>query len=349
MIFFKKAVPSLLQLLVLMGAVVFFSYFFSISVSPSRDAQAGTGDTVSGYGWSDNIGWISFNCTNDGSCGSSNYGVTIDPVSGNFSGYAWSENLGWFSFQPADVSGCPTSPCTPNVSQATGAVTGWFRGLANGGGWDGWVHLDGVSASGTSFSGYAWGSDVVGWVDMSGVSNSASMTCSPNEGQVCNSPPNSCGSTNQGTVQCDGSCSAQFPPPDPPDLGNQCLSEANSCGLRDLGTIQCSGSCSAAVPPVSACTPTCASLTASPEVTGMGGSSTLSWNSTCGTPISCVIYNETTGQIVATSTASSGSVQVGPITAVTTYGLTCEHPSGTAYDDALVSPSNVHEGEFEEF
>src|SRR3989344_1623737 len=49
------------------------------------------------------IGWISFNCTDRGNCASSNYGVRV-ASDGSISGYAWSENLGWLSFRDGDGS-----------------------------------------------------------------------------------------------------------------------------------------------------------------------------------------------------------------------------------------------------
>ena len=53
---------------------------------------------LSGWAWSEKFGWISFNCSNDDSCTSSNYKVTINSSTNEFEGYAWSENLGWISF-----------------------------------------------------------------------------------------------------------------------------------------------------------------------------------------------------------------------------------------------------------
>ncbi len=144
----------------------------------SHVAYASSAQNLSGYAWSDNIGWISFNCTNTSSCSSVDYGVNAHPSTGIFSGYAWSDNIGWVSFNASSVSGCPTGSCRPTINNTTGAVTGWARALAGGtsqsGGWDGWIRLSGswspsVSFSGTAASGYSWGSDVVGWVSWSGV------------------------------------------------------------------------------------------------------------------------------------------------------------------------------------
>lgn len=67
-----------------------------------------TSSTLAGYGWNDNIGWISFNCSNDGSCGTSNYQVTIDS-DGYFHGWAWADTIGWISFNCADFASCGVS------------------------------------------------------------------------------------------------------------------------------------------------------------------------------------------------------------------------------------------------
>jgi len=145
---------------------------------------ANSTDNISGYAWSSNIGWISFNCMNTDTCGTgagqANYGVNKDE-NGNLVGYAWSPNVGWIKF--GGLSGFPSSP-TQDAQVVSGNLVGWARacaGTANGDcstmtsrtdGWDGWISLSGtgygVSFAGTNFSSYAWGSEVVGWVSFSG-------------------------------------------------------------------------------------------------------------------------------------------------------------------------------------
>ncbi|MEK7567459.1 MAG: PKD domain-containing protein [Patescibacteria group bacterium] len=143
-------------------------------------ALAGSEHNLSGYAWSDTVGWVSFNCTDVGTCGTSNYGVNIDIGTGSFSGYAWSDNVGWISFNASDVSGCPAGACTPTLNSVTGEVTGWAKALSAGGGWDGFISLNcsnnggcgtsnySVAFSGTVSSGYAWGDSVVGWMSWCG-------------------------------------------------------------------------------------------------------------------------------------------------------------------------------------
>ncbi len=46
---------------------------------------------LSGYAWSENVGWINFDSTNGQ--------VTIDTTTLKFNGYAWAENVGWVHFQ----------------------------------------------------------------------------------------------------------------------------------------------------------------------------------------------------------------------------------------------------------
>ena len=152
---------------------------------PARPIQSASTDNVSGWTWSETIGWISFNCTNTGTCGTSNYGVNVNPTSGDFSGYAWSENIGWISFNRADTDNPPAAPYNSgsgpiaNLNFGSKKVRGWARALANGGGWDGWIKLGDDSgtwpAGGNQvyiqtlsgpdeLRGWAWGSDVVGWL-----------------------------------------------------------------------------------------------------------------------------------------------------------------------------------------
>lgn len=157
-----------------LGAMFYFNQdvkeveaeFYNTSVFPP------TGDNVSGFAWSENVGWISFNgsdcdnnctgatCTSDGApagCPAagvtySDYGVKIDSVSGNFSGFAWSANVGWIYFGPdANLAGygmvrASDAPATVSNSQiwghhnsGTGAVSGWAKILSLGN--DGWISL----------------------------------------------------------------------------------------------------------------------------------------------------------------------------------------------------------------
>ncbi len=91
----------------LVGITLILSSLY-ISQSPNihipfiPDAKTTQADSVDlmGEAWSENIGWISFNCatTPAGCDGISDYKVTLDTVTNNLSGYAWSENIGWIQF-----------------------------------------------------------------------------------------------------------------------------------------------------------------------------------------------------------------------------------------------------------
>jgi len=143
--------------------------------------HASTSDNVHGWAWSDNIGWISFNCTEGGPnqsniCGTSNYGVTISTSTYAFSGYAWSDNIGWISFN-VTANECPDSTnCTPIINPANGQVSGWAKAINLIGDDYGWIKLRdtlyGIDIdTGTGhFNHYAWGGGtttstaVIGWI-----------------------------------------------------------------------------------------------------------------------------------------------------------------------------------------
>jgi len=175
--------------------IIFALVFVFLPFWPSVVSASAT-DNMSGWAWSSNIGWISFNNTSGG--GSIDYGVHKAPdgrFCGNDScslpGYAWSSNIGWIKF--GGLSDFPTGGGTSsqNAQLVGNTLIGWARacaGTATGDcstmtsrtdGWDGWISLSGTGYgvtfdSGTqSFASYAWGSDVIGWVDWSGVIGSA--------------------------------------------------------------------------------------------------------------------------------------------------------------------------------
>jgi hypothetical protein len=175
---------------ILCGALAVGAVFMGIFGYSANRAESSPLDNLSGYAWSDSIGWISMNCTDPATCGASNYGVTVAPA-GDISGYAWSDNIGWVSFNAADVAGCPSAPCAPRMDKGTGIVTGWAKaligGTPNAGGWDGFISLSGanygVTVAGCAWNGFAWGSMVVGWVNFGG--NGGTVT---GVGDACMAP-----------------------------------------------------------------------------------------------------------------------------------------------------------------
>ena len=113
------------------------------------------------------------------------YGIDIPGIIGNpLSGYAWSENYGWISFNSGDLAGCPTGTCTAFRRSLT-EIAGWARILSlriGGTTSGGWVKLAsevgdtvtyGVTVDSRSmeFGGYAY-SDEVGWIDFSPIPDS---------------------------------------------------------------------------------------------------------------------------------------------------------------------------------
>ncbi len=193
-----QTAAAILSALLLIIAVAFFS------LNP-RTASAVHSNAITGYAWSDTIGWISLNCVDGGTngsdiCGTFPYGLIVDPANGNISGYAWSDNIGWVSANVA--TGCPSGTCTARINGST--ISGWLKALAGGsaqsGGWDGWISLSGSGIDSTglpfsygitkktdgTFTGYAWGSAVVGWVDFkTHVVQTHYSVCTPSTVYTC--------------------------------------------------------------------------------------------------------------------------------------------------------------------
>lgn len=145
-----------------------------------------------GYAWSDNIGWISFNCDNHAISSCTDYKVEIND-DGTLSGHAWSDNIGWIQLgglgtPPGSNGGAHLEEigsdlfiygwaraCSVFVSGCSGAL----RPSLELGGWDGWISLHceddgscgttdyGTDVGNSTLSGFAWGGDVIGWLDMS--------------------------------------------------------------------------------------------------------------------------------------------------------------------------------------
>ncbi len=112
--------------------------------------QDGSGN-LSGFGWNDVAGWVSFNCASEnpplGNCsdqpGGVDHKVTVDPVSGFLKGWAWSDSIGWISLNcdhsdpsdplfisdPANANTCPAGAprngvgLASNYAVKTGAST----------------------------------------------------------------------------------------------------------------------------------------------------------------------------------------------------------------------------------
>jgi len=165
-----------------------FSFFLLIIlvgffVFKSNTRATGNTEYLSGYAWSDTIGWISFsNCTDPSTstgCTGIPYQVTYDDSNNpaDLDGYAWSSNVGWIHFVgtfPSNASLPDLPPGSTNAATAQGSkitqvlapnpldsrisLTGWARATSptpGGDGscpsfdqnpdgcWDGWISLSG--------------------------------------------------------------------------------------------------------------------------------------------------------------------------------------------------------------
>lgn len=91
-------------------------------ISDYNVSNDGAGN-LSGYGWNDNIGWISFDCNNHGGCGVSNYRVYVDSQ-GIFQNFAWNDVVGWISFNCANTGGCAVSDYKVTTSWSATSTQG---------------------------------------------------------------------------------------------------------------------------------------------------------------------------------------------------------------------------------
>lgn len=160
--------------------------FLSSYVLSTKTKASGPGVYISGYVYSENIGWVNFQPHIGGD-------IYIDSTTGDITGYAWSENIGWVKF--GGLTGFPTGPGTTasNAKKIGTNIVGWARacggmydvspnqtspnntcsGTSRTDGWDGWISLDGsgygvhIDNTNNALSGFAWGSDILGWIDFS--------------------------------------------------------------------------------------------------------------------------------------------------------------------------------------
>lgn len=260
---------------------------------------------LTGYAWSETIGWISLS--------GPTYGLAI-AQNGDVSGYAWSENIGWISAQTADLVGCPQNPCRAKL--AGNRLTGWLKALAGGtsesGGWDGWISLSGTSPTygpvlntqTGRFSGFAWGDTVVGWVDFSFASTNANV-CPQMHTYSCS------GNTIQYTNDnCELEDVRQCVEPEFCSPGSSvCISPAMRFGA--FGSFD-------------------GRLTARPSIVPPGGTARLYWN--VENAENCTVTENNTLINDSWNLAFSGpsGVVTSPITQATTYTLYCTAPDGVS-------------------
>jgi hypothetical protein len=270
---------------------------------------------ITGYAWSSTIGWISLNCSTDANgCATAagNWGLSVN-TSNNITGYAWSDNVGWIT---TNASGCPSGTCTPaiiNTGTNTYAFSGWLKALsADNKGWDGWISLSGispsysVSANGCNLAGNAWGSDVVGWIDFS----QAAITGVDTHTYTCTN-----GNATLVDTHTDVSCNVTV--------------TSSSC------------------PPLAFCspgsavclyTPVTGSITVSPSIVQIGGTTKITWTSSSAQ--SCTVIGSNGD---GPWTGFSGSQSSSAITQQTVFKLSCvqddpAQPVFTASSTVNVAP-----------
>jgi|GEM_PF-2551138 len=150
---------SLLAALTLLALSTGVYVYLSEHPEATRTVHA-DGGTLTGYAWSDNIGWISFSGI---AANSTPYGVTV-ANDGTLSGYAWSDSIGWIGFGG--------NSCGTRATMANGALTGWAQASSSNATWDGCIKLAdtaapayGPSLNGSGeLTGFSWGTDPIGWI-----------------------------------------------------------------------------------------------------------------------------------------------------------------------------------------
>lgn len=306
------------------------------------------------------------------------YRVSEDPATGALSGYAWSPNVGWITFDSSKTAGCPSGTCAAKVNLSTGALSGWAltcgsfanknacTGAAEpeAGGWDGWIHLSGTTGSGVSygavqgsdckFSGYAWGSDLnLGWIHFGGpgtgygvfVANNSSPSClsvdiadltSCPVGTVGTYPNCSCPAGTIGQYPlCDQNTSSTCPSGYTGTPPNCTLS---NCGPGFTGvpptcsptTIGCPIG-TTGTPPNCVAGPS-VDLSSSKQHVTQGDTVTFTWTVDNMAANSCSITNGSGWtQSINNSASGAGTITTPPITKQTRFTLTCTGNDGRTY------------------
>ncbi len=171
--------------------------FFSLQVF---SAFAGPTDFFRGWIWNDHIGWISMNCVDPGTCPSYDYGVDMDLATGDITGYGWSENGGWVCFGSTCAGVTPEGGGGyAGYSSSTGEMGGWAKMVWGNMPNDGWISLNcanmglcGLSnykvtidtTDNTDVEGWAWNANDlggakagIGWFDFSQVLGTKEFMC----------------------------------------------------------------------------------------------------------------------------------------------------------------------------
>jgi hypothetical protein len=224
--FLIKKIQKIITTVFVLAVVIIFAITIKVSAGTDENSSGWLwGGSDDGVGNPIGLGWISLNNTNIGSAVS--YGLTI-PASGEVSGYVWSENLGYIDFNPQAHCGSAymAASCldpdgtTGGVNRFGNDLIGWARFVEiakasatnNSGGWSGWIKMNGsnygviLDDDNRQMSGYAW-SDELGYINFKGTNYGAGyipQVCVPNytsyncslssDNGACNIPQN-CGTT----------------------------------------------------------------------------------------------------------------------------------------------------------
>jgi Bacterial Ig domain len=288
------------------------NYATSSSVSVTVNNVAA--DVITGYAWSDTIGWISLSGSTSVS---TSYGLTI-ASDGTLSGYGWSDNIGWVSANTGDLSGCPSGTCRAKLVGSN--LQGWLKALgasdAQSGGWDGFISLSGSSptygvtknGNGT-FTGYAWGSTNVGWVDFS-YARTGYLVCTPSyscSGQTIQHTDASCNVTNVTTCVSPNFCSAG---------SSTCISAPPTFNQSGSGSSALTGH-----------------LQAVPLLVPQNNTTKVYWNVSNVT--SCSVTGTNGDHWTGTVSTSGGQVSAA-LTQQTTYTLSCTGLDSSTVSEAVV-------------
>ena len=282
---------------------------------------------ITGYAWSDTVGWISLNCLNEGSCESVAYGLQwhFHSNAGEYrliKGYAWSEHVGWLSAESDDLVGCPGGgDCKAYISNVTGKTRGWLRAIAHedpqAGGWDGWVSLNGstyqpmysgplnIEVDGTTgtLSGWAWASDVMGWINFGAL---ISPTCS-----VSN--------------QCTDAATLEH-------TNSDCTVTTSTCAYAAYGYGCSSGACLTPPSPGPGGTVSKGIITL-PRLVRAGNSTKVIWDVTNANASTCTVTGSNGDMWTGLASSGASGKTSGPINAQTTYLLHCDGAiPGYSYD-----------------
>lgn len=112
---------------------------------------------LSGWGWNDKVGWISF-------CGGQNttacpnqtvsYQVNVDANIGDFSGWAWNDLVGWLSFNCTNVPGsCSTSSYKVQTSWIATSTSGYLDSTTYDTGVSGGANINSITWKGATNGG----------------------------------------------------------------------------------------------------------------------------------------------------------------------------------------------------